>query len=372
MNILSNIHTLSRAVLTVLTLSVLLTACSEQPDSALAPDQPAFSAMKQDAPGLQRAMEVQTRNTERFLEMKGVVGTGTGLDEGGNPIMIIFTERVLGKGKLPEHVEGVPVLEDVVGPVEALSWNGKPTNTKKNSTGTPSSSTSPSPTDRITRPVPIGSATSNWYECSSATLGVRVRRGDAVFVLSNNHVFGRMNNAQCGEIILQPGRSDVSCTQNATDEVGRVADVHSIVFSTSHDNLMDAAMASTTVDLISNSTPGDGYGIPSSTTAAAYVGMPVQKYGRSSRLTKGKVSAINVIIGINYGAGSARFVNQIAIQPARKNTEFAIGGDSGSLVVSDNSSANPVGLLFGKSSTTVFATPIETVLNRFNVTIDGK
>ncbi|MCZ7556261.1 MAG: S1 family peptidase [Bacteroidia bacterium] len=371
MNILSNIRTLTRAALTVLTLSVLLTACGEQPDTALAPDQPAFSAMKQDAPGLQRAMEVQTRNTERFLEMKGVVGTGTGMDEEGNPTMIIFTERALGKGKIPEHVEDIPVREEVVGVVEALSWGGKPTNSKKNPTGTPSSTTG-SPTDRLSRPVPIGSATSNWYECGSATLGVRVRRGDAVFVLSNNHVFGRMNNALSGEIILQPGRSDVSCTQNTTDEVGRVADVQSIVFSTSYDNLMDAAMASTTVDLISNSTPTDGYGIPSSTTAAAYIGMPVQKYGRSSRLTEGKVSAINVIVGINYSCGSARFINQIAIQPARKNSEFAIAGDSGSLVVTDDSNANPVGLLFGKSGTTVFATPIETVLNRFNVTIDGK
>lgn len=369
---MNTLRIVTRVILTITAISVLFTACSEQTGTALAPDQPSFSANNQNNTGLDRALEVQTRNTERFLEKKGVVGTGTGLSEDGIPTMIIYTERAMGNKEIPAEIEGIPVREEVVGVVEPLSYKGQPLAAKNPRTGTPSGSTSPSPTDRIARPVPIGSATSNWYDCGSATIGVRVRRGDALFVISNNHVFGRLNNAVAGELILQPGRSDVSCAQEATDEVGRVVDVHPIVFSTSYDNTMDAAMASTTSSLISNSTPGDGYGIPSSTIAGAYIGMPVQKYGRSSRLTDGKVSAINVIIGINYWCGSARFVNQIAIQPARKTAEFAIAGDSGSLIVTDDANANPVALLFGKSGSTVFATPIETVLSRFNVTIDGK
>ena len=50
-------------------------------------------------------------------------------------------------------------------------------------------------------------------------------------------------------------------------------------------------------------------------------------------LTKGKISAINVTLGLNYGYGTARFVGQIAIEPARKNSDFCDTGDSGSLIV---------------------------------------
>jgi len=41
--------------------------------------------MTKDNAGIQRAMDVQNRNTERFLAMKGIVGTGTGLTGNGEP-----------------------------------------------------------------------------------------------------------------------------------------------------------------------------------------------------------------------------------------------------------------------------------------------
>ena len=372
MNKNQTLRSVTRTLLAIVTISILLTACSDQPETALGPDQSGHSTLSKDNHGIQRAMDVQTRNTERFLARKGIVGTGTGMTENGEPAMIIFTEKAMGNDEIPAEIEGIPVIEEIVGVVESLSFKGQPTASNKGGGASSTTTTTPATTSRWPRPVPIGTATSNWNECGSATIGFRVRRGDSVFAISNNHVFGRLNSALVGELILQPGRSDVSCAQTANDEVARVADVHQIVFSTSYDNLMDAAMVSTTTNLIGNSTPTDGYGVPSSTTASAYIGMTVQKYGRSSRLTKGKVSAINVIIGVNYWCGSARFVGQIAIQPAHKNTEFAIGGDSGSLVVTDNSSTQPVALLFGKSGTTVFATPVQTVLTRFNVTVDGR
>ncbi|HOJ05478.1 MAG TPA: hypothetical protein PK916_15880 [Bacteroidota bacterium] len=362
------------AALSLILSLVLLSACSDQNDIASGPSQESVGALNKDAKGLERAMEVQTRNTERFLAKKGIVGTGTGIAEDGTPTIVIFTETQQGKGVIPENIEGIPVREEVVGAVEPLSvkGGGQPTATKKPGTGTSTSTTTYSTTSRWPRPVPIGVSTSNWYDCGAATIGVRVRRGDAFFALSCNHVFSRLNAAAVGEKILQPGRSDVSCTQTLTDEIGVLADFEPIIFSTMADNYMDAAMISTTTAQIDNSTPANGYGVPSSTPATAYVGMPVQKYGRTTGLTKGKVSAINVIIGINYAQGAARFVNQIAVQPARKGGDFALAGDSGSLIVTDGDSAQPVALLFGKSSTTIFGTPIQTVLTRFNVTIDGK
>ena len=63
----------------------------------------------------------------------------------------------------------------------------------------------------------------------------------------------------------------------------------------------------------------------------------------------------------------ARFVDQIAISPG----DFSAGGDSGSLIVTNDASRNPVGLLFAGSSTRTLANRIDLVLNRFSVTVDG-
>ena len=63
---------------------------------------------------------------------------------------------------------------------------------------------------------------------------------------------------------------------------------------------------------------------------------------------------------------SARFVDQIGISPGT----FSAGGDSGSLIVTEDGNY-PVGLLFAGSSTRTIANPIGFVLSRFNVAIDG-
>jgi hypothetical protein len=104
---------------------------------------------------------------------------------------------------------------------------------------------------------------------------------------------------------------------------------------------------------------------------AAYVRQPVQKYGRTTSLTKGRVSALNATVNINYGNGVARFVGQIIITPGT----FSAGGDSGSLIVTNDTSKSPVGLLFAGSSSHTIANPIGTVLSSFGttvVTVDGQ
>src|SRR5690606_12962998 len=90
-------------------------------------------------------------------------------------------------------------------------------------------------------------------------------------------------------------------------------------------------------------------------------------------LTKGTVTEVNLTVSVCYVprgpfgcGGSATFTGQIGISPGT----FSSGGDSGSLIVTDNSSRNPVGLLFAGSSTRTIANPIPPVLQRFGVTID--
>ena len=50
---------------------------------------------------------------------------------------------------------------------------------------------------------------------------------------------------------------------------------------------------------------------------------------------------------------------------------FSDDGDSGSLIVTNDASHNPVGLLFAGSPSYTFANPIGEVLERLSVTIDG-
>jgi hypothetical protein len=118
---------------------------------------------------------------------------------------------------------------------------------------------------------------------------------------------------------------------------------------------------------LSNGTPEGSYGIPSVTTAPATIDLAVKKHGRTTGLTSGKVYAINATVNVTYDSGVARFVNQIVITPG----SFSGGGDSGSLVVTEDGN-HPVGLLFAGSSSYTIANPIDTVLSRFSVTIDGQ
>ena len=103
--------------------------------------------------------------------------------------------------------------------------------------------------------------------------------------------------------------------QVRSDEIGKLHDYESIVSSTSYDNRIDAAIASTTTSSLGNATPSAGYGTPKSTTATAVINQKVKKYGRTTELTKGQVFAINATVNIGYGKGVARFVNQIVITP---------------------------------------------------------
>ena len=148
-----------------------------------------------------------------------------------------------------------------------------------------------------------------------------------------------------------------------------------IVFSLDASNEVDAAIALSTIDSLDNATPGDGYGIPKTTTLPATINLPVKKYGRTTGLTKGKIYAIDATVDVGYDTGEARFVHQIVITPGT----FSAGGDSGSLIVADGRGKTrpddnkPVGLLFAGNSLFTIANPIDAVLSAFdNITIDGE
>jgi hypothetical protein len=175
--------------------------------------------------------------------------------------------------------------------------------------------------------------------------------------------------------VLQPGRYDTGCSSGAGNELGTLADFVPIVFSEEAENRVDAAIASTTAGALGTATPPGGYGTPSSIPVPAPDALlipAVQKFGRTTEETHGRLYAINGIVKVGYSSGTARFVDQIFVE-SRKGP-FIKAGDSGSLLVTDDSAANPVGLLFAGSSSGKFAVAnqIETVLDAFGVAIDGK
>ena len=152
--------------------------------------------------------------------------------------------------------------------------------------------------------------------------------------------------------------------------IGTLSDFETIKFNGSS-NTIDAAIASTTTALLGKATPSDGYGTPSATVADPAVGLRVRKYGRTTGQTNGRIDAINAMVNVNYGApnGVALFTGQIIIKPGN----FSAGGDSGSLIVvqKGGDARKPVGLLFAGGFSITVANPINNVLTRFGVTIDG-
>jgi len=321
-----------------------------------------LSAQGRSENAFERVKEVQERHTDRLMAIEGVEGTAVGVDDMDQPAVKVFLENPGVRG-IPRDIDGVPIHPVVTGKFYALP---KPE-------GKPGGGTKINPTGWFPRPVPIGVSTGH-PAITAGTIGCRVTDGTNVYALSNNHVYANSNNAKIGDPVLQPGPYDGGGKVVGRDDViGELAEFELIKFDGSA-NYIDAAIAGTTTSLLGKGTPSNGYGTPKSGTVAAKFRQAVQKYGRTTGLTKGSVYAVNATVNVNYGDVSgdgkddvARFVNQIIITPG----SFSAGGDSGSLIVTQTGK-NPVGLLFAGSSTFTVANPIGAVLDAFGVTIDGE
>jgi hypothetical protein len=319
-----------------------------------------YGAPPQDV--IDRVMAIQDRHTPRLMAIPGVVGTATGLGTGGRPAVMVLTEKP-GVAGIPGMLDGVPVIPKVTGQIRAL----KPPSDKPGKPKPEPPEPPVDPTARFDRPVPIGVSTGH-PNITAGTIGCRVTDGTNVYALSNNHVYADENNAGIGDNVLQPGTYDGGVDPD--DAIGTLSAFETIEFDGSN-NTIDAAIALSSTANLGNATPSDGYGMPKSETAAAYIGQSVTKYGRTTSLTKGMVNGINATVDVGYDQRVARFVGQILIAPLRRNKPFSAGGDSGSLIVTEGE-YKAVGLLFAGGQFVTVANPIDPVLSRFGVTIDGE
>ena len=323
------------------------------------------SAQGNSGNAFERVKEVQEQHTNELMAMAGVVGTAVGENEGGQLAVLVLLEH--GAVVIPRELEGVPVRPLVTGKIEALQGGGKPGG----------SASALTPASWWPRPVPIGVSTGH-PAITAGTIGCRVTNGSTVYALSNNHVYANANRATIGNAVIQPGTYDGGTSP--ADDIANLSAFSRINFDGSN-NTIDAAIAAikpiSTTDSrprVGNATPSNGYGIPSRTTAAAYLRQAVQKYGRTTSLTKGKVYALNATVNVSYGDLNgdghdevAHFVGQIVITPGN----FSAGGDSGSLIVTQTGN-RPVGLLFAGSNSVTIANPIDLVLSYFGVSVDGQ
>jgi len=349
--------------------------------------------------GLAIAIEAQERHTEVLMNLPGVVGTAVSLAEDGTPLVKIYTEK-LGIGGLPKQLDGVPVVIEVTGRIHALAAPpckgpnaGDP--------GCPGSGGGDGidPKTKFPLPVPIGVSAGNmasiqpsglFVTCTTGTLGARVKNDSGqVFALSNNHIFALSNDggvddtAMIGDAIVQPGPADADpvCSQSVTsyNSIGTLAAYEPINFTSGVPNTIDAAIAAVSIEQVDRTTPTDGYLIPKSAhfecvpNCSTLLNEPVQKYGRTTGLTKGTITGINVTINVSYNKGTAMFTDQIEVSVDGKKGGFIKGGDSGSLLVTDPGK-QPVGLLFAgdRRGKIGFANRIDLVLEHFSIVIDGE
>ena len=208
--------------------------------------------------------------------------------------------------------------------------------------------------------------------CCGGTLGSLLIRNGSYYILSNNHVMARTNQASPGEPISQPGIIETNCSTAGTQTV---ANLTSFVKLQNGANV-DAAIALIVpgaVDLTGNilllgstatgstpdpAPPHQGRGI------LASIGETVAKSGRTTGLTCSTVSVTNLSTSVTYptpcGATASfnvTYSNQISVSGGG----FSGAGDSGSLIV-DQRTADPVALLYGGSDTDSVGNPVGDVL----------
>jgi len=222
------------------------------------------------------------------------------------------------------------------------------------------------------RPLRIGCSVGH-FNVTAGTLGAFVRdtTTGATNILSNNHVLADENRSQPGDQILQPGKYD-NGTQ-PTDVVAALTRFESIDFS--NPNLVDCAIAKLENSVQATITSLDTLGqLMGQRGTPIDVGVLVRKLGRTTGVTYGSISAIELDnVAVGYDQGVAQFDSQIEIESVGPGL-FSDGGDSGSLVVdadnlglgllfagSDQGGANSLGL--------TYANPLETVLTALSANL---
>jgi len=245
--------------------------------------------------------------------------------------------------------------------------------------------------------VRVGQGGAQLYTCGSSisvgnvrdagTMGALVRdAAGTIHGLSNNHVSGSCSFAGIGMPIVAPGIFDVAPNSLAPFTIGYHVNALPLVAG-SADNVnpvanLDAAIFRIDAPAKVTSFQGGAYDTPA--VAGPMVGgMAVEKYGRTTGHTTGKVvGQFNNAYPIKYSANHYEFSGLVSFEPAfaivGATDVFSDSGDSGSLITSLNASGErvAVGIVVGgmndgsaPGGKITIALPIEPILMGLNVTL---
>ena len=334
--------------------------------------------------GVRAVMALQADVTPDLMSTPAVLGTAVGVDDSSQPVLVVFVDHENGGmaaaiRSVPPRLRGVATRIELTEKFRAFAAPPK----GAGGGGGVSHKAIQAPSIQLGTSGGWRNDLANGY-CCGGTLGALVWVGGARHILSNYHVFeadivnGGNGVATTGDFIIQPALIDVNC------HAGRAQNVATLVRRSSlPGSNVDCSIAM----VIPGMVRADGsileIGPVSSQTVEAKLNQAVKKSGRTTGLTRSKVSGLNATISVAYEnecAGSTAFTKTFSgqIVIANRGTKFLAGGDSGSLMVEDVSDLTSlprpraVGLLFAGSSSTAIANPIGEVLSFLGATMVGQ
>lgn len=230
--------------------------------------------------------------------------------------------------------------------------------------------------------IACGSSCAPAGENYSGTFGALVESNSNIFALSNNHVFAACNHIPVGQPIMSPSNMDARPGVLPPRQIcqhSRIVELRSGTPALVPLVRADAAIASVPDDSVVTSWQGDatnGYDTPVRTVQPTS-GLRVKKFGRTTGLSIGVVEALiptpmPLPYKLKYFSAKVWFTDIWTVRVADDDEHFALPGDSGSLVVTEDGES-AVGLLFAASARGDygFIAPIDTVLSELDLDLLG-
>ena len=330
--------------------------------------EPPSEVLHQTHSRLKPVLALQSAITPDLMQWPDVLGSAVGLNEAGQPALVVFVDRDGASHRdvvqaLPHVLGGIPVRPELTDKIRAFA--GKPGGGR----------VGVSHTARQATPIYLGTSGGWRYDlangyCCGGTLGSLIQVNGIQYILSNYHVLeadivpgGNNLMAATGHAIMQPGLIDVQCDANSAQDVGALLKIGALPNSN-----VDAAIAQVTPGMVRLDGAILEIGPLSSQTVAVFLNQPVKKSGRTTGLTRSKVTGLNATIRVSYEtecAGGTAFTKTFTgqIVMANNGSKFLNSGDSGSLLVEDVAATpRAAGLLYAGSSTAAVANPIGEVL----------
>jgi hypothetical protein len=186
-------------------------------------------------------------------------------------------------------------------------------------------------------------------------------------VLACNHTLAGVNRCRLGhDTVRQPGADDQGLTPH--DTLGTLLNYQAIMLGGLHPNVMDAAVAVPT-NLADVAAGIRGIGSITGVGTPLNYDQRVQKMGWKTKHTFGTYQFKLSYVTNFLGTGRALFMDQYGIVGDDPMIGFAERGDSGAVVLTEDTN-ELVGLLIGVADKTnmAIASPIEPILTAFGVT----